>query len=236
MLAGGAEQDYQKLAELVPGSSRSILDLGCGTGRFTQALAERFGAEVIGIDPSTKMLDQARAKAHVGTVRYVDGAAEAIPLAKDAVDLIFASMVFHHFSDPTQAARECSRVLRGQGAVFVRTGTIEHIESYPYVPFFPATRPILLQRLPTSAFIQNVFETAGLITARTGVFVQQFAPTLSAYADKLAAGGDSILAEISAQDFEHGLRALRDHASRVDPQPVTEPIDYFVFQQPPEAA
>src|SRR5688572_32670683 len=32
-----------------------ILDLGCGTGRFSEALAARFNAEVIGLDPSQKM-------------------------------------------------------------------------------------------------------------------------------------------------------------------------------------
>jgi ubiquinone/menaquinone biosynthesis C-methylase UbiE len=197
----------------------TVLDLGCGTGRFTQALAERFGAEVVGIDPSAKMLDQARAKAHRGTVRYAAGAAEALPLPNDSVDLIFASMVFHHFPDPTQAARECCRVLREQGTVFVRSGTREHIESYPYVPFFPTSRPILLRRLPSRAFIQNVFETAGLRTLQVGVVTQQSAPTLAAYADRVAAGGDSILAELDLREFERGLTALRDHASRVDPQP-----------------
>lgn len=40
----------------------TILDLGCGTGRFSEALAVRFDAEVIGIDPSKKMLEQARRK------------------------------------------------------------------------------------------------------------------------------------------------------------------------------
>ena len=39
-----------------------ILDLGCGTGRFTEPLAEHFAARVIGIDPSKKMLDEARRK------------------------------------------------------------------------------------------------------------------------------------------------------------------------------
>ena len=39
-----------------------IVDLGCGTGRFSQLLAEHFGVEVIGIDPSQKMLDQAPQK------------------------------------------------------------------------------------------------------------------------------------------------------------------------------
>ena len=41
---------------------KTILDLGCGTGRFSEALAVRFDAEVIGVDPSKKMLEQARSK------------------------------------------------------------------------------------------------------------------------------------------------------------------------------
>ena len=40
----------------------SIIDLGCGTGRFTVPLAKKFNAPTIGIDPSLKMLAEARAK------------------------------------------------------------------------------------------------------------------------------------------------------------------------------
>jgi len=39
-----------------------VIDLGCGTGRFSGLLAAHFGVRVIGIDPSQKMLDQARCK------------------------------------------------------------------------------------------------------------------------------------------------------------------------------
>jgi SAM-dependent methyltransferase len=38
---------------------RRILELGCGTGGFSEAFAIHFGAEVIGIDPSVKMLERA---------------------------------------------------------------------------------------------------------------------------------------------------------------------------------
>ena len=40
-------------------SPSAILDLGCGTGRFSEGLANRFGALVVGTDPSEKMLEQA---------------------------------------------------------------------------------------------------------------------------------------------------------------------------------
>jgi ubiquinone/menaquinone biosynthesis C-methylase UbiE len=39
-----------------------VLDLGCGTGRFSEALAAQFDAHVIGLDPSLKMLQVAREK------------------------------------------------------------------------------------------------------------------------------------------------------------------------------
>ena len=42
----------------------SVLDLGCGTGRFSQALTSRFAADVVGVDPSAKMLERAQAKRH----------------------------------------------------------------------------------------------------------------------------------------------------------------------------
>ena len=51
----------------------TVLDLGCGTGRFTDALRERFDAEVIGIDPSEKMLAQARSKLSRPGIRYEIG-------------------------------------------------------------------------------------------------------------------------------------------------------------------
>jgi SAM-dependent methyltransferase len=49
---------------------KRILDLGCGTGRFSEALSAHFNAEVIGIDPSKKMLDRAREKARRTHVQF----------------------------------------------------------------------------------------------------------------------------------------------------------------------
>src|ERR1044071_8818458 len=43
-----------------PQSVRTVLDLGCGTGRFSEGIAEHFNAAVIGIDPSRKMLAEAQ--------------------------------------------------------------------------------------------------------------------------------------------------------------------------------
>ena len=56
-----------------------VIDVGCGTGRFSELLAAQFGVQVIGIDPSLKMLDQAYRKPTIGNVVYCQGLAEAVP-------------------------------------------------------------------------------------------------------------------------------------------------------------
>lgn len=208
----------------------TMLDLGCGTGRFTGALAARFRAEVIGIDPSTKMLEQARSKQPDHRIRYQPGSAEAIPVPDNSLDLIFMSMVFHHFDNPTLAARECRRVLRKGGTAFLRAGTRERISCYPYVEFFPESRSILEECLPSSTFVCEVFEGAGFQTVTVEVVTQQIAENYTAYAEKLAVGADSVLARLSRRDFDAGMSALRARATRSDGEAVFEPIDVFVFR------
>jgi len=211
---------------------RTILDLGCGTGRFTEALAVHFDANVIGIDPSQKMLAQARSKDPDRRIRYEHGRGESIPLPDNSVDLIFMSMIFHHFDDPALAARECRRVLRDEATAMVRTGTRERISSYPYVDFFPASRPILEEVLPTNTFVREVFEAAGFQMVTLELVTQEIAPSYAAYAEKLAAGADSVLAKLSSRDFDAGMKALRAHAAQSDGKAVFEPIDLFVFRSP----
>jgi SAM-dependent methyltransferase len=211
---------------------RRILDLGCGTGRFSDALAMRFDADVIGIDPSVKMLREAMAGRRGGRVCFANGAAEATPLSDGSVDMVFISMVFHHFTDPRAAAAECHRVLRADGYVCLRTACAEKAALYPYVPFFPTTIALLEKRLPSVELQRAIFEDASLQTVSCDVVTQQIASDLFEYSDKLAVRADSILASLEDGVFEGGLKALRSAAAETPRRPVTEPIDFLVFRKP----
>ena len=208
----------------------TILDLGCGTGRFSASLAAHFDAEVVGIDPSEKMLDQARKKLSDPRVRYEPGCGEAIPLPDDSVDLVFMSMCFHHFDDQRRAVAECRRVLRDGATALLRTGTRDRIPSYPYVEFFPASLPIMEACLPTGAHVRDVFESTGFGMVSWDVIIQTIAPDYMTYVEKVASGADSVLARLSPADFNAGLDAMRDYATHAGDQPVCEPIDVFVFR------
>jgi SAM-dependent methyltransferase len=221
---------YTLQAHLQDLSVIRILDLGCGTGRFSEALSVYFKAEVVGIDPSAKMLERAREKQSSGRVQYQRGSAEAIPLPSASVDLIFMSMSYHHFSNRALAARECRRVLRAQGVVFVRTGTREHIQAYPYVPFFPSSRAMLEELLPDRTELRESFERGGFRMTAWEVITQTVAPSWKAYADKLSAGGDSIIARLSREELESGLAGIRCHGAEEVAEAIVEPIDLFVFR------
>ena len=109
------------------------------------------------------MLAQARRDPNV---YFVQGQGEHIPLRDRAVDLVFTSMAYHHFTQPSVVAAECRRVLPG-GSVFVRTGVRERMASYPYVPFFPEAVPVGQRRLQHLE-ICAVFESAGFRSAIVG--------------------------------------------------------------------
>src|ERR1700678_4432387 len=72
-----------------------LLDLGCGTGRYSEVLAEHFGGHIVAVDPSEKMLAEARKKI-IKNVRYERACGETLPLADQSIDIVFMSMVFHH--------------------------------------------------------------------------------------------------------------------------------------------
>jgi len=120
-------------------------------------------------------------------------------------------------------------VLSRTGSLVIRTGTRERISSYPYVPFFESTRSLLEETLPRVSEIQSTFAAANFQLVASRIVEQTIAPDWMAYADKLAAGGDSVLARLSREDFDTGLEAVRRHAVAVGRQPVIEPIDLLVF-------
>jgi ubiquinone/menaquinone biosynthesis C-methylase UbiE len=204
-----------------------VIDLGCGTGRFSELLAAHFAVQVIGIDPSMKMLDQARRKPAIGTVVYCQGLAEALPICDGCADLVFMSMVYHHFTDPSVVAKECHRVLRQGGYACIRNGTRE--SDFPHRHFFPL-RALIDSDLPSRRDIEAVFVVSGLTPVVRQVVTQVTAPDWPSFVEKSALRADSFLARLSNDDFQRGMGALRTHGDAIDQNDaVTEEIDWFVF-------
>jgi ubiquinone/menaquinone biosynthesis C-methylase UbiE len=220
------------IADYIPRDDiKTILDIGCGTGRFTRGLSNRFGAEVYGIDPALKMLRVARQDSRSDKIHFIKASANAIPLGTGAADLVFLSMAYHHFQNKERAIGEFKRMLRAGGYLCIRTSTIENMDSYVWLRFFTAARQIELNRTPTrqnliDSVLAGGFEIAGQTTVR-----QLFADNLDEYCTKIGFRGLSSLQMVTDKDFREGLAQLKQHCSeQSDQKPVFEEIGLFVFR------
>ena len=86
-----------------------LLDIGGGTGRVSQALAD--AAKVVVVDQSLAMLREARDKGLIVCLAR----AEALPFASSSVERILVVDAFHHFENHRSAASEMMRVLKEGG-------------------------------------------------------------------------------------------------------------------------
>ncbi|HET9555155.1 MAG TPA: class I SAM-dependent methyltransferase [Anaeromyxobacteraceae bacterium] len=102
---------FEWLAGVTPGRDLAV-DLGCGTGQASVALAEHF-REVVGLDPSAEQI--AHAEPHE-RVSYRVAPAEATGLPDACADLVVAAQALHWF-DQARLHRELARLAR-PGAVF----------------------------------------------------------------------------------------------------------------------
>ena len=105
------------LASLLPRTWVAV-DVGCGDGFLTEALAERFD-HVVAIDHSPERLRAARAAVKRPNVTFRMGEVDALPLEDGEADVLFLSMVLHHVPEIGAALREAHRVLRPGGRVIV---------------------------------------------------------------------------------------------------------------------
>ncbi|TRO39946.1 malonyl-[acyl-carrier protein] O-methyltransferase BioC [Pseudomonas sp. ALS1279] len=146
---------------------RRWLDLGCGTGYFTRALAERFAqGEGLAVDIAEGMLRHARPQG--GAAHFIAGDAEALPLQSDNVELLFSSLALQWCADFPRVLSEAQRVLHPGGVLafsslcvgtlqelrdswlavdgFVHVNRFRRFEDYQQLCAASGLQPLTLQR------------------------------------------------------------------------------------------
>lgn len=98
---------------VMPHSVRTALDLGAGTGKFTELLGGR-AERVVAVEPSEPMLEILRSK--LPGVEAHLGSAERIPMESEVADVVTVAQAFHWF-DEEAACAEIARVLTPGGTL-----------------------------------------------------------------------------------------------------------------------
>ena len=218
------------------GEDRSpMLDLGAGTGQFAAAVADWFGVQVVGVEPSRGMRAQA-ARAHPHPrVAWVAGVGERLPLAEASCAWAWVSTVVHHLDDLDGVAGELRRVLRPGRPVLVRQAFPGRMEAITlYQRFFPGAAAALIQQgeLPTVERVSAAFAGAGFQVEALEAVDQVSATSLATYRDRVRLRADTGLKLLPDDQFAAGLTALdRAAAAETTPTPVVDRIDLLVLRR-----
>jgi SAM-dependent methyltransferase len=105
-------------------ASTRVVDLGCGTGKFTRLVQH---ARVLGVEPLAAMLDGFRRT--LPGVPVVSGTAEAIPVRDGSADVVTCASAFHWF-DHTRALPEIHRVLAPGGRLGIVWNRRDKLEGW----------------------------------------------------------------------------------------------------------
>ena len=210
---------------------RLILDLGCGTGRFSQILGEYFKASVVGIDPSEKMLDQTGPTESVINITFKKGSAESIPLDDQCADLIFMSQAFHHIEDREVAALETFRVAKQKGWLVVRNSTRENLPYLHYLKYFPEAMDRCEGLLPFQKDVEKLYADTGFEFIVTQSVSYEHSPNMVVYFEKAKQKVYSDLNLISDVDFEAGVQRMKEKVNLNNPLPIIEQADLIIFRK-----
>ena len=109
---------------IAPLAQQRVLDVGCGGGILADSMA-RCGAEVLGIDLSTKALKVAQLhalEAETPNLRYLEISAEELALDQPgSFDIVTCMEMLEHVPDPASVVRACAQLVKPGGWVFFST-------------------------------------------------------------------------------------------------------------------
>jgi len=126
----------KKLASM---SNIVAADIGCGDGRYSIKLIEKLRnrLSLTCVDNNYEMLQQiSKISSNFQNLQTKQAFAEKIPFDDNSLDCIFSFNAIHHFKI-NEFAKECNRVLKNNGLLFIYTRLKEQNESNIWGKFFP---------------------------------------------------------------------------------------------------
>ncbi|MCC6166356.1 MAG: class I SAM-dependent methyltransferase [Caldilineaceae bacterium] len=196
-------------------ASCAVLDIGCGTGNYTDVMQRLMQARITGLDQSEGMLAKARAKN--GQIDFRQGDAQQMLFAGASFDFVYMTDVIHHVTEIGRLLGEIARVLRPGGKVCIVTQSHAQIGRRPIAAFFPATVAVDTARYP------DIPQIVAAAAAHSLAFVREERlgegePTLygQPFLAAVRARGYSMLRLISDEEYRRGLAQVEAQLAQGD--------------------
>jgi ubiquinone/menaquinone biosynthesis C-methylase UbiE len=205
-----------------------VLDIGCGTGGFTRAIAGMASATVTGIEISERFIEFARdaPAPKRGAVAWKVGSAESLPVTEGSFDRAVLSLVLHQLANPQLAVAEAFRSLVADGRVVVRTVAPEDVAARVPYRFFPSMSAVDTDRMPPLDEVEGWLKDAGFVVTERRRVLRSKKLDLADEERNLLVEFHGRYSFIPEQERDAGLRLMRTEAKAnaanwLDPRPTS---------------
>lgn len=117
----------KNLLDLISGTPKRVLEIGCGDGATLAALKRRGAGYVCGLEINPQVAEKTRSRPELDNVIVGDVEAALTGIESGSFDVIVASHVLEHLIDPWKAVREIHRILTKDGQLVGAIPNIRHI-------------------------------------------------------------------------------------------------------------
>lgn len=147
---------------ITPEENIKILDFGCGTGNYLEAVSQLSHAQCYGVDASSEMLDKARNKKIIAELYR--GSHKRLPFPDNFFDFIYVLDVFQHIpqGELHLLFAELSRVLKTDCPILFLTVSHKQLNKRTWNYYFPSAATIQISRFPDISQICDLGEFQNL--------------------------------------------------------------------------
>ncbi|MBI5614021.1 class I SAM-dependent methyltransferase [Candidatus Gottesmanbacteria bacterium] len=190
----------------------TVLDLGCGNGRWIIPFAERLNCHGIGADNSLEMLRLAKNNDAHHLVQWSLQDAEYLSFQDNSFDAVWISHLLHLVQDPIAVTKECFRVLRQDGRILLRYTSLEDNLRMPERQFFPGLIGIDTRRIPPKENVTKWLTSAGFNIVSRAVCVQVYDSAIERL-EKARMRVESGLTKLMDEQFRDGIEAFAQYVN-----------------------
>ncbi len=191
---------FEALVRLGELRGERVLEVGCGTGRLSEALEQRERARVWALDASPAMVERAKA---LGVNARV-ARAEALPFKPGWFDAVVMRMVLH-LTDRPRAFAQAARVLGPEGRLAIATEDPASFDRVWFARYFPSVPAIDRARFPDADTLREELAAAGLPSVRIERLSQRREQSREKALDVIRAKAFSTFDLIPADEYATGL-------------------------------
>jgi len=187
-------------------ANSSVLDVGCGTGRFPLSISLLTKALICSLELSINMLRKGVEKDDCKAILWVQGDGQKLPFRDDFFDCVYMTLVIHHVEDKELALQEIYRTLKKGGNCVIMTNSHYRIKRH-ILHCFPGVVAIDLKRFPTIPHLKSMMVKTGFKNVHHHVVKYDEGPLpTDEYINRVRKKYISTLTLLAEEEFEKGLK------------------------------